>query len=228
MQRSDIEARLGPARIAGEQAVLQAAVQAERAHQAHDLAELADLDSSILSAETRLFAAQTQRDLFVQRGVSLSARLDGDCKERCREGRSVLQAELDATTLRRMGLDLLVLEKVADLERVTHAKASQQSRATLSAAERRRDTTIRIRDVIAQRGALDGQIGAIEIQYGGMVEGGQITRVMVLRTTQGSQQLLEASADMRLLPGDIVTVEGKTPDATIEGLAAFNLVQASQ
>lgn len=228
VQRSDIEARLGPARIAGEQAVLQAAVQAERAHQAHDLAELADLDSSILSAETRLFAAQTQRDLFVQRGVPLSARLDGDCKERCREGRSVLQAELDATTLRRMGLDLLVLEKAADLERVTHAKASQQSRAMLSAAERRRDTTIRIRDVMAQRGALDGQIGAIEIQYGGMVEGGQITRVMVLRTTQGSQQLLEASADMRLLPGDIVTVEGKTPDATIEGLAAFNLVQASQ
>ena len=61
-----------------------------------------------------------------------------------------------------------------------------------------------------------------------MVEDGQIARVMVLRTTQGSQQLLEASADMRLLPGDIVTVEGRTLDATIKGLPAIDLVQASQ
>ena len=227
-RRSDIEASLGPARIAGEQAVLAAAVQAERAHLAQDTAELADLDSSIHSAETRLSAARTQRDLFALRATALTARLDGDCKERCREGRPALQAELDTVLSRRMDLDLLVLEKTADLERVTHAKASRQNAATLGSAERRRDTTMRFRDVMTQRDALDGQIGAIETQYGGTVGDGQIARVMVLRMAQGGQQLLEASADMRLLPGDIVTVEGMTPNATIKGLAAINLVQASQ
>ena len=228
VQRSDIEDRLGSARMDGEQAVLQAAVQAELAHLAQDKAELADLDSSILSAENRLSAAQTQREVFARREAVLTARLDGDCKERCREGRPALQTQLEAAVSRLMDLELLVLEKAAELERLTHAKASRQSGATLGAAERRRDTTIRVRDVMAQRDELDGQIASIKIQYGGTVDDGQIARIIVLRTAQGGQQLLDASAEMRLLPGDIVTVEGMTIDTTINGLPAIDLAQASQ
>lgn len=228
VQRRDIKGRLGEARLAGEQAVLQAALQAEQAHLAQDKAELADLDSSIVSAGTRLSAAQTQREVFVQREASLTARLDGDCNERCREGRPVLLAQRDVAVSRLMDLELLVLEKAAELERLTHAKASRQSGATLGAAERRRDTTIRIRDIMAERDVLDAQIASIEIQYGGAVDDGQISRIMVLRKAQSGQQLLEASADMRLLPGDIVTVEGMTTNITLKDRPAIDLVQASQ
>jgi len=228
LQRSDIEGRLGSARMDGEQAVLQAAVQAELAHLARDTAELADLDSGILSAENRLSAAQMQRGVFEQRAAVLRAKLDGECKERCREGRPAVQAQLEAAVSRLMDMELLVLEKAAELERLTHAKASRQSGAALGVAERRRDTTIRMRDVMAQRDELDGQIASIEIQYGGTVEDGQIARIIVLRTGQGGQQVLEAAADMRLLPGDIVTVEGMTTNTARYFIDAIDLVQASQ
>lgn len=241
--QADVSERLGAARIDGEQAALSAALRAERAHQVLDAADVAALENSIISAGARLREAQVQRGFFKQREATLAATLQGECRDRCQEGRRAIQAQLDTVGWRLMDLELLVLEKSDALERLIHAKQSRESGAALTAAERQRDITLRIRDMMSELGTIDAQVLSIATQRGvtGMDAGADAGKIAgigagknepagitVLRAVDGSQIVYQASHDMRLQPGDIVTVEAALADNPLTDSEKIDLVTASQ
>jgi len=226
--QGDIEAHLGAQRVDSEQAALAAALRAELAHQAYDAAEVTDLENSITSAQIRQTAAEMQQAYFEQREAALNDMLNGECRDRCQEGRRAIQSQLDSVGLRLMDLELLVLEKTDVLERLIHAKRSRQSGALLSSAERQRDIALRLRDLTAEIDRLDAQILSVVIQSGTISVDGHAPRLTVLRAVDGVQQAFSAAFDTRLLPGDILSVDSPLSVASLTDPDKLDLVQASQ